>query len=138
MNQKLMYKVVRVVVNDERVSTNTNVPDSAVVVYKKGKQIFPKLKGSKLFVFETKNEALYFAKGNVNYEVWEVIANNPIQSIARAQCLNGARNYQNFWKVYSPDLFFDSIQRRFHAATRPPQGTYFCDSLWMVRCIKTF
>jgi hypothetical protein len=112
------------------VSDNQNV-GAAKVVYHKGIANHPVLKGTKLFVFKTLDNAYNYSAGRINKELWEVDIpddSKPMQYRARLESTNADPNrVSNFWNPKKKILTMK---------TRTPRGTYGAEWVWPIRRIQ--
>ncbi len=114
MDNNIAYKVVHDL-NGRFISVNAkgNLDGLDCIDYRLNETVYPKLKNSKLFVFDTLQNALQF---KINYcKVFKCKITNPIRATEIDS--NGVR-IENFW-----------LKGKDYISATPPRGTLFVDSV---------
>jgi hypothetical protein len=125
------YKVLSVGLNGQLYSA---INDSKFTMrYSKTKVNLPKFEGSKLFCFARLEDAKRFIGGyNPKQEIWEVEVTGlkPAHVVKIVDIYESLRAFKNFWKKNG------HVNNWEIELTQPITGTYFANSIKLVRKIK--
>jgi hypothetical protein len=108
-----------------------SLPSQAVVTYVAGGQVnLPRVKGSKIFVFESLDAAYGYSRGGKGQELWEVdIPDSSKKMKVRA----GADKYA-FDRIL--DFWMNKAKGNNTHGTTVPKGTLGADSIILVNRVK--
>ncbi len=97
-----------------------------------GTVVVPRVEGTKLFIFDEVGNALEFIDAflsGVSLEIWEVEATNPVP----VKWVGDPTMPTRYWKSVSLGLIEDRNTRWEICASPAPNGSYWCDSLKLIR-----
>jgi len=106
--------------------------NNLIVQYKLNEWVFPKIVGSKLFVFDNLHDANNFA-WNYYYTVYECEIKNPHKSCPFYKyVLDSPVHVLTMWKLYKQKKKFSHL----NSVEQPPIGTVVCDAVKLTKKVK--
>lgn len=127
----IAYKVLRNL-DGRLISYWIGIPDEFTIIYEENKLIYPIIKNSPIFIYETLESAIENLEGIINYstQVWKVEANFPIYIKKMLSPLLTNYKLESYWNS------LDSFSKMTRDECAMNRGALVCKSLKLIERIR--